>query len=229
MLTNEQMINLVVREASWEDVIVKIVAEEEMDPWDIDIIRLADTFVAYVEHLEEFDLRIPARFILIAAILLKMKSDIIATKQQKILISEPEQPESELLRTLASIPPLQPPIKRVPLGSVAMNELIVALRKAFEVRERRTVRKARIRKAVEQVLGEEEDISERIEKLLGQIYSTIGQLEESVSFSKLIKKWERIEIVRTLVPLLHLSQEGKVSLRQEQLFEEIFVELRKVE
>lgn len=230
MLSNEQIINLMISEPSWEDVIVRIVAEENMDPWDIDIVKLADSFTNFIEKTKQFDLRVPARFILIAAILLRMKSDILSPKRKRILIPEsPENPkESELLRVLANIPPLQPPIKRIPLKNVSLDELITALKKAFEVRERRIIRKQKTKKKIQEIIvTKEEDITERINNLMRQIKSIIDELEkESVEFSKLVREWRREEIVKTLIPLLHLAQDGKLSLIQEELFKEIFVKLK---
>ena len=131
MLSDEQLIDLMVHEPSWEDVIVKIVAEEGMDPWNIDLIQLADTFSGYLTRMEQTDLRVPARFILIAAILLRMKSDILVAKKRKDLIPESEKPLSPMLQALAKVPPLEPPIKRMPLANVSIDELMTALKKAF--------------------------------------------------------------------------------------------------
>jgi segregation and condensation protein A len=229
MLSDQELISLVIGEPSWEDVIVKIVAEEGMDPWSLDLVKLADAFSVWLQHADALDLRLPARFILIAAILLRMKSDILSQHRQKILIPEPESgKDDELLRTLANIPPLQPPLKRTPMGNVTMEELISALHKAFEVSERREERKQRIRqRAVEAVPATDQDISERISNLLTAINTAITELEKDVAFSKLLAKWERHEIVRALMPLLHLSQDGQVTLKQPELFQEIFVERRK--
>ncbi|MBI4015569.1 MAG: hypothetical protein HY362_02535 [Candidatus Aenigmarchaeota archaeon] len=224
------MITLVVNEPSWEDVILKIVAEEGMDPWAVDLIKLADAFNVYLQKIGEMDLRVPARFILIAAILLRMKSDIFAAKKLRTVLSDSEKPPDPMLKILAEVPPLQPPLKRIPLGSVTVDELISALKKAFEVKERRTIRKDRLRRAVAQVLPvDQEDITDRIEKLYSQINSYLTELQCSVEFSKLVKTWERRSIVRTLLPLLHLTQEGKVDYRQEQVWGEIIVEGKKNE
>lgn len=229
MLSDEQMISLMVNEPSWEDVLVRIVAEEGMDVWAIDIVRLADLFVIYTQNLRQ-DLRIPARFILIAAILLRMKSDILAEKPEKILIPEsPENPkEAELLRVLAAIPPLQPPAVRIPMKSVALNELITALRKAFEVRERRLMKKHRARQIAMRGFVPEEDITDRINALLKQIESALQEIDR-LEFSKLVKEWKRENIVKTLVPMLHLAQNGKVSYDQPELFKEFYVQLKKAE
>jgi len=216
-----------ISEPSWEDVIIKIIAEEQMDPWSIDIIKLANAFLSYLQKMEELDLRIPARFILIAAILLRMKSDVLIEKEEKILIPESEKEADESLRVLASLPPLQPPLKRIPLRNVSLEELLSALRKAYEVQGRRTERKLRIKRAVDVVLpvGEVEDITERINALLSQINSALSEVE-SIEFSRLVKRWGRREIVESLLPLLHLSQDGKINLIQEELFKEIMIKIK---
>jgi len=227
MLSDQQLINLMISEPSWEDVIIKIIAEEQMDPWSIDIIKLSNAFLVYLQKMEELDLRIPARFILIAAILLRMKSDVLTEKEEKILIPESEKEADETLRVLASLPPLQPPLKRIPLRNVSLEELLSALRKAYEVQERRTERKLRIKRAVDVVMpvGEVEDITERINALLAQINSALSEVE-SIEFSRLVKRWGRKEIVESLLPLLHLSQDGKINLTQEELFKEIMIKIR---
>ena len=227
MLTDQQLINLMVSEPSWEDVIIKIVAEEQMDPWSVDIIRLANAFLVYLQKIESLDLRIPARFILIAAILLRMKSDALIEKEERILIPESDKEADETLRVLASLPPLQPPLKRIPLRNVSLEELLSALRKAYEIQERRVERKVKIKRAVEVVLppAEMEDITERINKLLAQINEALSDVD-SIEFSRIVKRWSRKEIVESIVPLLHLSQDGKIDLNQEELFKEILVRKR---
>jgi len=226
MLTDQQLINLMVSEPSWEDVIVKIVAEEQMDPWSVDLIRLADVFIVYLNKIEELDLRIPARFILITSILLRMKSDVLAEKKERIFIPESDKEADEMLRTLATIPPLQPPLKRIPLRNVTLTELISALRKAFEIQERRLERKRRVKRAVEFAIPmAEEDITERINKLLSQINEALLEVD-NIEFSRLVKRWGRKEIVESLMPLLHLSQDGKVILSQDELFKEILVRMK---
>lgn len=227
MLTDNQLVSLMVNEPSWEDVIVKIVADEEMDPWNIDIIRLANLFVSYLEKMDQLDLRVPARFILITAILLRMKSDTLEAKRKRTYIPESDEKEQELLRVLANIPPLQAPVNRVPVGNVTMEELISALKKAFEVKERRVKRTTYRRELVHRALPErEEDITKRIDELLDEIHLAIGQVD-NIEFSRLVKKWGRKEIVKAFIPLLHLAHQGKVNIKQKELFKEITVERRK--
>ncbi|MBU3896554.1 MAG: segregation/condensation protein A [Nanoarchaeota archaeon] len=227
MLTDQQLIDLMIYEPSWEDVIEKIIKDEGMDPWNIDIIRLANIYVHYLEKIQTMDLRIPARFILIAAVLLRLKSDIFEVKGTRNYIAESDVKEEELLRILANIPPLQPPLKRVPVGNVSMEELLRALGKAFEVKERRVERKRKIHEMVHRALPEhEEDITKRIDDLLAEINGALAQID-NIEFSRLVKHWERKEIVKSLMPLLHLATEGKINIHQHELFKEITIEVKK--
>ena len=227
MLSDQKLIDLMVSEPSWEDVIVKIIAEEDMDPWSVDIIRLSDVFLDYLKKIEELDLRIPARFILIASILLRMKSDVLTEKKERVFIPESEKEPDEMLRVLAQVPPLSPPIKRIPLRNVSLDELISALRKAYDVQERRVERRRRVKKAVDFAIPiTEEDITERIDKLLTDINQALIDVD-NIEFSRLVKRWGRKEIVETLIPLLHLSQDGRINLLQKELFKEIMVKMKK--
>ncbi len=236
MLSDEKIIELMVSQPSWEDVLTRIVVEEGMDPWKIDIVRLADCFIQYLERMRILDLRIPARFILIAAILLRMKSEILRGEEEKK--EEETRPASErtaeeirqALEELAKVPPLPQPAERMPVRNVTLEELIIALRKAFEIRERRNLRKLRRKEAVGKLLEEEEDITERISTLLSKIKSILEELEkEEIEFSRLVEEWKREKIVNTLLPMLHLCQEGKLTYEQPELFSEIYVRLKENE
>ncbi len=235
MIKDSELIQLMVNEPSWEDVLVRIVVEEKMDPWDIDIVKLTDLFMKYLERMKYLDLRIPGRFILVAAILLRMKSDILqGEKKKKVLIPEGEKEVKAGYETeiLSKIPPLQPPVERIPVRSVTLEELIFALKKAFEVQERRKIRRERRKSALREFIeeGEGEDITQRVNILLENIKNILEEIEkEEIEFSNLVGEWKREKIISTLIPVLHLSQEGKISYEQPKLFEEIYIRLRENE
>ncbi len=233
MMSDEKLIEFMVNEPSWEDVIVKIVIEEKMDPWDIDLVKLTEHFMRYLERMKQLDLRVPGRFVLVAAILLRMKSDYFSKKEEKKKQETPleegyKEEKMKELRVLAQIPPLNPPVERIPMKNVTLEELITALRKAFEVKERRQIRRERRRVNVEKLIEhEEEDITKRVDILLKQIRNILDEIEkEEIEFSKLVNTWKREEIVKTLLPILHLTQEGKITYEQPKLFEEIYVKLK---
>lgn len=59
------------------DVLVAMVRQGKIDPWAIDIVEVADMFSAHIFQSKAQNLRYTSRVILYAAILLKMKSDIL--------------------------------------------------------------------------------------------------------------------------------------------------------
>ena len=211
-------------ESNWEEVLEYVITEEGMDPWDIDIVKLADALVDYIKKMQTLDFKVPSRIIIIAAILLRMKVVLLLEEDEEK--EEKEEKEEELI-DLSQVPDLETPIKRIPRRKVTLEELIVALEKAFRTKEIRETKKIRARKRVEELIEGEEDIGERIERLYRQITSILEELKSGeITFDKLVPKWERNEIVDKFLPLLHLSQEGKVSCEQKEIFKDIYIRLK---
>ena len=75
------------------EVLVELARRGDIDPWDIDIARTTEKFLQYIDSLEKRDLRIPARTLLYASILLRMKSD--SMEGQKEVADEEPEPELE--------------------------------------------------------------------------------------------------------------------------------------
>jgi chromatin segregation and condensation protein Rec8/ScpA/Scc1 (kleisin family) len=211
-------------ESNWEEVLEYIIMEEGMDPWDIDIVKLSDSLLQYIEKMSILDFKVPSRIIIIAAILLRMK--VVLLVEEKVEEEEKEK-EDEQLIDLSQVPDLETPIKRTPRRRVTLEELVSALEKAFRTKEIREDKRVRARRRVEELLEDEEDIEERIEKLYLQISGILDELKRGeITFEKLVPKWEREEIVSRFLPLLHLCQQGKVSCEQKEIFKDILIKLK---
>lgn len=230
-MEEQNLLEMIIKEQSWEELIYNIVSYEGLDPWDIDIIKLTDSFLKYIEGLKTLDFRIPAKVVLVAAILLKLKSEVLSPI--KIGGSEYLPTESQLPFELAWIKEelskvdLKPPMERHVKRKVTLEELVDALQKAMKVKDKKERVKRTLGRRLRREIGEEEDIELRIGKLMSSIDGLLMKLKsEKVKFSKIVEKWEREEIVRHFVPLLHLSSRGKVGAEQEEFFKEIFVSKR---
>ena len=68
------------------EVLVQLAEEGEIDPWDVDLVEATD---AFLERLEETDLRTSGRALFYAAVLLRMKSDALLDPDDE------EEPEPE--------------------------------------------------------------------------------------------------------------------------------------
>ncbi len=73
-------------------VLVEMARRGEINPWNIDVVEVADRFLAELERAKRLDLRISGRVLLYAAILVRMKAEILA---EEAILSEPDEVESE--------------------------------------------------------------------------------------------------------------------------------------
>jgi segregation and condensation protein A len=227
------ILELIKQENSWEQILYDVVAIQNMDPWNLDIMLLSKGFADYISGIKELDFRIPAKWVIIACILLRMKSDHI--KILKMDEDPDEYMDLDELEELAEIEeaeverleldPLEAVPKRKPVRQVTITELVSSLKKVIKAEKRRELR---IQKRKDKVKISSDDITRRIDNL----YSKIGDMlttirENEVKFSKLVGQWKRGKVVDTFLPLVHLDHEKKVACRQDKIFEEIFIKKRK--
>jgi segregation and condensation protein A len=230
-MEEQNLLEMIIKEESWEELIYNIVSYEGMDPWDVDIIKLADSFLKYIEGVKTLDFRIPAKVVLVAAILLKLKSEVLSPLKAEEMEYFPASgltvDEFQQIREELSKLSLKPPIERHVKRKVTLDELIDALNKAMKVEEKKETVKRVLGKRIKAEIGEEEDIEVRINELMSEIDGLLSKLKsEKVEFSKIVEKWERDEIVRHFMPLLYLSSRGKVETEQEEFFKEILISKR---
>ncbi len=227
-MEEQNLLEMIIKEESWEELIYNIVSYEGLDPWDVDIIKLADSFLKYIEGFKTLDFRIPAKVVLVAAIMLKLKSDALSPIKGEEMEYFPESgltlDEFNQIREELSKMSLRPPIERHVKRKVTLDELIDALNKAMKVEQKKERVRRVLGKRINAEIGEEEDIEVRIKELMSDIDGLLFKLKsDKIEFSKIVEKWERNDIVRNFMPLLYLSSRGKVSTEQEEFFKEIFI------
>lgn len=91
------------------ELLVQLAEEGEIDPWDIDIVRVTDKFL---ERLDRSDLRTSGRALFYASVLLRMKSDVLLTPD------EPDEPEPEPWEEPWDGPMFDPPPEGDPIQSL---------------------------------------------------------------------------------------------------------------
>jgi len=236
MVDEKKIMEFITSDYSWEQIIYKIVAWEGLNPWDLDISLLSGAFVQYMSGIKDMDFKIPAKYVIIAAVLLRMKSDHLQFLEkmgesdadgEEGIIGDFELGESEELnngeqRSFAVSPVTVPP-KRHSRRRITINELVSALRKTLKTQERREIRMS-IRKKIN---IKRNNITQRIESLYEKINDILAKIKkDEVKFSKLVGKWERREVVDTFLPLVYLDNNKKVACRQEEMFDEIYIKKR---
>lgn len=216
-LNEAKVIQTIVLGSDWQEVLTEIVAEEGMDPLSIDLIKLTDAFMIYLQKLKSFDFRVPARFILISAILLRMKCELLLEEEEKKRMETQSLPPIDV----SNVPLLTAPIMREPTRKVTLTELISALNKVMEFKERKEEKQIRLKRTVEKLINPEDNVEEKIKRIYDKIVKN-----HDIKFSELVPVWKSKDIVDTFLPLLYLSQRGKVTCEQEEFFKEIYIKIR---
>ncbi|HLD49016.1 MAG TPA: segregation/condensation protein A [archaeon] len=218
MLDENEVIKTIILGSDWQDVLSSLVVEEGMDPVSVDLIKLTEAFMSYLHKLKDFDFRVPARFILIAAILLRMKCELLLEEEEKKLQKEAQQ---IIPIDISNIPSLSPPMERKTVRKVTLDELISALSKAIDFKDRKESKRIRLKGAVEALIEPEEDIELKIKSTLDSIMKN-----NIIKFSQLVPSWHRKEIVESFLPLLYLMQRNNIACEQEGFFSEIYIKIR---
>jgi len=205
-------------------ILLELVQEHKLDPWDIDIEKLADVFMERVQKMEGLDLRVSGRTVLSASVLLRMKSDCVINGN-----GNGGAVEEELQDVLdISLPELGPValIQRSP-RKITLADLLGALQEAMA--DAPSIKHVS-RKGFEKIMRVLNEYDIHIEEYLEKLHQRITELSNGgriVAFSELLDEKTRLAVARTILLLLFLYAQKKVSLSQEEQFGEIYVSLVK--
>ncbi len=202
-------------ELGWEHLITTIIREENMDPMDIDLIKIADRFSALISKINQVDFRFGGKFVYTAAILLKMKSDKII---EEILELNKKKETENAQRYIKAIPSDINITSKMPLfrnRKITLTELINTIRDAMRYSVRQKINFELKLKEIK--------IEDRIRLLIQRLGKLFG-IKEVITFSELLpSKNDRKEVIYTFLPLLFLANMKKVDISQEEPFEEIYI------
>ncbi len=220
-------------EITWQSLIYDLVKTEEMNPWDIDLKYFSQKYLDTVKSLKEHNFFISGKIILAAAILLKLKSDKLMEEDiayfDSLLFDQGNEDSDELTVedvTYGELPKLSIKTPLARKRRVSVEDLVGALEKALEVDKRRVIRRLtyqaiKIPKIPEKKIDIGSIIRSIFEKIKGLF--TLGR---KVTFSVLLPESpSKFDKIITLVPLLHLMNEKKISLDQKEHFGEIEIDI----
>lgn len=223
-------------EISWKTIIMDLISTEQMDPWDVNISLLTDKYIERLRELKEQDLKVGGKVVLAASILLRIKSNKLVSDDMDdfdrliagtdmnqeafydSLEQELAQGEREALKEEFELLPRMPQARR---RKVSVFDLVKALDKALEVKQRRVLQSIPpplplpVRKF---------DLGASVTNLLQRLKSMFSY-KKRLTFTDLLPTHSKQDKVYTFIPLLHLSNQQKVELEQAEPFGEIEVKL----
>ncbi|VVB65412.1 Segregation and condensation protein A [Candidatus Gugararchaeum adminiculabundum] len=212
---------------TWREMILDLVESEKLDPWNIDMAEVTDKYIQRVRKMQTLDLRVPANLILAAAILLKFKSDALKFEEQEQVAEDNVFIDEGAAGDVEEVPVLELRTRIPPKTKVTLEELMTAMEEVFEDQRKREMK---LLDAVPesgsplQINVPKYDMEDRMKEMLTRIEETTDS-EGLVLFSSLLTEKTSEQLIMTLLPLLHLAQNNKISLKQEKMFGEIIIRL----
>jgi segregation and condensation protein A len=233
------------------EILVGLAERGEIDPWNINIIEVTDRFLSELERCRQLNLQVSGRTLFYAATLLRMKSEhleLLSDPAKEGLDEDDElfgedfdlalDSETDYHGRLGPIELLEHEIQRrldrknLRKSPVTLFELIIEL-KNIEKEERR---RRRLTDTTDDLLVYAEDVvgiahdegyQESAMTVLEECLDCID-LEDELTLVQLCQKLEW-GIPEVYIPLLFLALEGRCSLRQEEFFGDVFVQICRVD
>ena len=218
------------------DLLLYLIKRQNIDILDIDVSRITDQYMEYVDLMDAMQFELAAEYLLMAAMLAEIKSRMLLPRSTDVDEDE-EDPRAQLIRRLQEyerfkkaaedieelsrqerdswVASAEPPeINRArPEPEVEMRELLLAL---SEVMRRADMFASH--HVAREVLSTRERMSEVLERLTG---------EQFVPFVSLFSVTEgRLGVVVTFLALMELIKESLVEIVQTESFGPIHVKAR---
>ncbi len=220
----------------WKDALYEIIST--MDPWNINIVELAKAYSSKIELMKNLNFRIPATALIVCAVLLRMKADVLMLDESKgdedtdadiaenDTYNDYDDENSGLLDKL-NLTDISLVPKRILKRKISAEELMNAINEVLKSEKKEIKRKFAEKRIIE--ITPSADIRKSIDEIYKKIINflnnnlnnnTNNDSPDSVKFSQLS---DNENIVRNFISLLFLSNEGKILLKQDELYEEIFI------
>jgi segregation and condensation protein A len=223
------------------EMLVEMAKKGEIDPWNIDVVDVAARFLERLERAQKLDLRISGRVLLYAAILIRMKAEILSQEASRVRREEPEiipdeidfgeffetefelsirdsdgikETGDELIDSLISVQ------RKTTRRFTTLKDLIRELQMAENVEKRRRIRKKVEREeAIKQTLEtpHEEDIEDILIRVENELLKLFRR-KEPLYFSEVVRGKEKEKLTYYL-SILHLAFRKILEVRQERLYD----------
>lgn len=219
------------------DLLIHLIEKDKIDIYDIPIVSVTEQYIAYLDTMQEYSLDVASEFLLMAAMLLQIKSRMLLPREPEEEGEEEADPRQMLVSMLveyrktkkqaqalreclqrASLQTARPPL---PLGKIlqqvkryGLGDLLRALAALLpKPEEEDTV-----------IPRQEFPVQERMEA----IRSALGGKRKKMDFRRLLQdRKNHSEIISTFLAVLELLRLKEITIRQTVPFGPITLESRK--
>ncbi len=226
------------KEIGWREIIYDLINTEQLNAWDIDINILTNKYLEKIEKLEEESYFVSSKVLLAAALLLRIKSEVLLNQYIKsideILFGKDKEPikKIEMIELDEEIPELIPRSPFPRFKKVTLNELVESLNKAIITEGRRIkkeiVKKDALRETSISLPKRKYIVNDKIKEIYEKLTNHFQEDEErkKITFNKIVKN-DKDEKIISFHSLLHLENQEKIWLEQDEHFGEIHIWMKK--
>ena len=216
------------------DLLLYLIRKHNLDVLDIPMAELTRQYMAYIEMMQQHRLELAAEYLLMAAVLIEIKSRMLLPRPPKVNEEEAvEDPRAELMRRLLEYEQMKlaaQQLNEVPqagrdfeLVQVLIERTVIERLPSVSVEDLRHAWLALLTRAKvnahHKVRREELSVREQMTKVLRQLRDT-----DFVSFESLFEMDASIPIlVVTFIAILELAKENLVEITQTESLGNIYV------
>ncbi|GEN45197.1 segregation/condensation protein A [Alkalibacillus haloalkaliphilus] len=225
------------------DLLLHLINQYEIDIYEVPLKEIADQYMNYIHTMQDLHLDIASEYLVMAATLLEIKSNMLLPKQELDFEDEYEEdPQEELIQRLVEYKKYKEaskvlkekeqesnqvytrvPVDLTPFQSeevVKRSEVlsVVDLTEAFQ----KVLRRKKLLEPMETTIQRQE-IS--IEDRMGDVVNTLHKFKGESSFFGLFEYEQKFEVVTTFLALLELMKTYTIICYQKENFEDITVAL----
>ncbi|MDR1191196.1 MAG: segregation/condensation protein A [Verrucomicrobiales bacterium] len=219
------------------DLLLYLIKKEEVDIYEVELGKICDQYLAYLDSLDDLEIEVAGEFLVIAATLVFLKSRTLLPVDQQMPADEEEEgedPRLELIRQLVEykkfkdaaaelsdlqqlqeklfhrdVTPDLPRPEKPALGDVSTLDLARAFQK--------TLQRIREKQGFKEIEAEQFTVSQKIELILRRIED-----EGTLPFTSLFAEYcSRAELAVTFLAVLELVRLKQIRARQSKAFGEI--------
>lgn len=230
------------------DLLLALISKEEVDIYDIPIVKITDQYLSAVSELPKMDLDFTCEFLVMAATLLEIKSKMLLPEKDLYSSThdiEPYDPREELVKRLLAYKIFKDAAKVLSSLEGQLDEVVFKNQEELSPYTKTlsnemlndSLESSLLSEAVKRVLMRIERYDENRKNFFKKIKRDQFTVEEKIQFieSHLInndnimfshlfnESKTKEEVVVTFLALLELLKLKKVSIQQVGLFEEIFI------
>ena len=229
------------------DLLLHLIDKNKVNIYDIPIVTITEQYLEYIRAMEEKDLELMSEFLVMAATLLKIKSQMLLPVQKKEE-EEVVDPRQELVERLleykmfkfisGELKDKQLDAERLMFKETTIPEEIADYKEVVDVPSLLSdLTLAKLHAIFKSVMKKQEDKVDPIRSKFGRIerdeinlsnkileIQEYGLLHKKFSFRSLLERQsDKMEIVVTFLGILELMKMQRIEIMQKQLFDDIYI------